>query len=128
MDHIVFKKSIFSYIEEPILFGRVDVKWPFLTSNFYISSYICPECGNHMVKTVFPNDLEILTEEGIAKIPRIFVCANCRTIHASRPGYKLSKNNGFYVSLDPRSFEDFIYYLDKKGSLVGRRGTLFNEK
>ena len=80
-----------------------------------------------MVKTVFPEDLEIETEEGKMKIPRIFVCANCKTVHAPRPGYKLSRNNGFYVRLDEEDFEDFIYYLDMKGSLVGRRGTLYNE-
>ncbi|MEJ5258334.1 MAG: hypothetical protein WHS64_08810 [Fervidobacterium sp.] len=131
MNSIIFRRSNFQYVEVTALWkpiGSVYVEWSFLTLNFYISSYLCPECGNHMVKTVFPNDLEIVTEEGSAKIPRIFACANCGTIHAPRPGYKLSSNNGFYARLDPESFENFIYHLDSKGSTTGRRGTLFNER
>lgn len=133
MHGVVFRKTLFRYSEMPavigpVIFGNAGINWPFLTKNFYISSYICPECGENMMKTVFHKDFAIETEEGVVKIPRIFACGRCKTLHAPRPGYKLSSNNGFFVKLDSSTFERFVYYLDEQGSTVGRTGTLFNEK
>lgn len=58
---------------------------PYLTSNFYISSYICPTCKNNMYKTVFR-----IGGEPIIKTPtipitmkRLFTCLIVRlfTLH-----------------------------------------------
>ncbi|HOA17878.1 MAG TPA: hypothetical protein PKI47_08205 [Fervidobacterium sp.] len=126
-----FEKTRFLYREESFIVGphpiddilRNAVNMYGLV-NFYGASYLCPECGEHMIKTVFPTDLEINTVEGSVKIPRIFVCPTCGTFHAPRPGYKLGANNGYYLKLYGSDFAKAIKWFDKYGSTEGRRNTI----
>ena len=126
-----FNKTRFLYKEESVIIGphsiddilRNAIKLYGLT-NFYGASYLCPECGQHMIKTVFPTDIVISTEEGNVKIPRIFVCPMCGTFHAPRPGYKLSANNGYYLKLYGNDFTEAIKRFDRYGSTDGRRNTI----
>ena len=135
IDNIIFENTIYSYseinaywdnwIEES--FNIPDTYFTYKTLNFYVSSYVCPECKKNMLKTVFPFDLNFRIVEGNVSVSRVFICEKCKTLHIPSPGYKLSRNNGFYKKLDPKTFEEFVYFLDSKGSIIGRQGTLYNE-
>ncbi|MBZ4649677.1 hypothetical protein [Thermosipho sp. (in: thermotogales)] len=129
---MVFKKTTFKYEIAVPFFGFIPDEimpvWNFYTQNFYLSSYICPECGKLMMKTVFPNDYPFETNDGIKKVPRIFTCGDCKTLHIPAPGYKLSSNNGYYYKAkSDEEFEIIIKKIDKNGSLIGRQNTLYNE-
>jgi len=128
----IFECTTFSYKEEKFAFiwnPAEDILKEAIAqyglSNFYGASYFCPECGQHMIKTVFPTDLAIITVEGIVGIPRIFSCPKCKTFHAPRPGYKLSANNGYYLKLNNDEFAEAIKTFDKYGSTEGRKNTIW---
>ncbi|KAF2961048.1 hypothetical protein [Fervidobacterium sp. 2310opik-2] len=129
---MTFKKTPFEYEEIQPMWGSLPERfmpvWNIYTRNFYISSYVCPECGRLMAKTVFPSDYSFQTTDGAKKVPRIFVCGNCQTFHIPSPGYKLSSNNGYYYKAkDYDEFEKLVKELDNAGSTTGRRNTLYNE-
>ena len=102
-----------------------EPEWPYFTTNFYISGYVCPKCGSLLLKTVFPEDLSINTVNGTKRIPRIFTCGKCLTFYAPEPGYKLADANGYVLELDdPEEYEKLLYEFDRRGSAQGRRGTV----
>ncbi|KAF2956246.1 hypothetical protein [Marinitoga sp. 38H-ov] len=128
---MIFERTKYKYDGE-IFFGVIPENkmpfWTIPTNNFYLSSYVCPECGRLMVKTVFSVDFTFSTVDGSIAVPRIFVCGKCKTLHIPSPGYKLSRNNGYYYKAkNDKEFEDIIIKLDLVGSRKGRQNTLYNE-
>ncbi|ANQ54693.1 hypothetical protein BG95_08985 [Thermosipho sp. 1063] len=104
---VVFNRNIYKFTHDYPAFAafmtetelRQKYYFTYPTKNFYISSYVCPICGNQLFKTVFHNDFEIETEDGKILIPRIFTCGKCQAFFAPKPGYRLSSNNGYYLIL-----------------------------
>lgn len=94
---------------------------PYLTSNFYISSYICPTCKNNMYKTVFR-----IGGEPIIKTPtipitmkRLFTCPNCKTFYTPLPGQKLS-HGMVYRKKCSSDYDTLLREYDYIGTTQGR--------
>lgn len=92
-----------------------------LTDNFYSSSYVCPTCGRHMYKTVFPIGAEspIKIDKEIVFMKRIFTCPTCRTFYTPLSGHKLS--HGQCYCLESRTQYDLLLKIyDNQGTTDGR--------
>ncbi len=87
--------------------------------SFYTCGYICPDCGELLVKTVFHNEPNINTVEGYKLFKRCFTCVACGTLYFPEPGKRLSES-GFYIKLKRTQYKEFMNYLNSIGSTVGR--------
>ena len=58
-----------------------------LGNNFYLTSYVCPVCGNKMHGVVYQagGEFTIDTNEGRVKIARAYTCGKCCTFYTPRP-------------------------------------------
>ncbi|NLK24171.1 MAG: hypothetical protein GX309_09405 [Clostridiales bacterium] len=92
------------------------------TKNFYISSYVCPYCKQHMYKTVFPTGFEylIVTEQREFRIKRIFSCDTCKTFFAPLPGLKLASGTVLINKLESTSYSRLLKEIDKISTTDGR--------
>lgn len=90
-------------------------------SNFYISNYQCPECGQLMYMGVYPEGKEfrIETDEGNVLLARTFTCRNCKKFYTPRPYQMIG--DGLVYCLD---FEDdkvaYQDYLELAGEQAER--------
>ncbi|SDK71419.1 hypothetical protein [Alkalibacterium thalassium] len=105
-----------------------------VSNNFYVSSYVCPDCGSQMYKTVFPPGKEYRitvhkkdkTVTGNSKkeieflIKRLFTCHQCKTLFTAKFN---SLSDGFVYESKTLSSSDYvkeIIKINKVGTTEGR--------
>lgn len=108
--------------DDGAFFAAVSKK-PYIGSNFYASSYECPDCGGVLYKTVFPvgGEYRIETEDGTVWLKRVFACERCKKFLSAVPGKKLSA--GVFLEktfIIDESYREMLFKMDACGSRVGR--------
>ncbi len=90
-------------------------------NNFYITNYVCPECGQKLYMGVYPekNELLIDTDEGRVFMARSYSCHNCNSFYTPRPKKLLQEGEVYSLKFDEdtTAYED---YLDILGSRAER--------
>ncbi len=100
----------------------LDVK-PYLTNNFYISSYLCPNCGRNLYKTVFRvGGEECISVSGNKHImKRLFTCLPCLSFYAPIEGHRLSDGSVYYLKCEySDDYLPFLTHYDSIGTTQGR--------
>lgn len=94
---------------------------PYITTNFYISSYVCPVCNKPMYKTVFPigGEPPINVEGEPHFMKRLFTCPTCKDFYTPIEGCKLSIGAAYYLS-NKTDYNDLLYLYNICGSTQGR--------
>lgn len=90
-------------------------------SNFYISTYLCPNCTREHIflyKTLYqPNiSLQEITNEDKhedIKIERVFTCPNCQSFFISKYKERLSDNNGVNIIINFLEYDEYLIVLEK---------------
>jgi hypothetical protein len=93
--------------------------------NFYISTYICPTCGNILYKTIFKygNEYEIWTkskEHPHIKIKRLFTCPHCQKFFT--PGLSKLSDKKIFIKecVDFTEYKEEIIEINRISTLEGR--------
>ena len=100
----------------------MDVK-PYLSKNFYISSYLCPNCRKNMYKTVFPvGGEEFISVNGNKHMmKRVFTCLPCLSFYAPIEGHRLSDGSVYYLKCEySEEYVPFLSHYDSVGTTQGR--------
>jgi len=119
-----FEKNKFQFhlvktFEESQALNEVQTFYTEKMSNFYISTYVCPNCKKEPVilyKTLYhPNiSLSKITqkeEHQDIKMERVFTCPQCRSFFISKYKELLSDNNG--INLLKLSDDDYLMILEQ---------------
>lgn len=90
-----------------------------LGNNFYLSSYVCPDCGNKMHAVVYQvgGEFTIDTNEGKVKIARAYTCGKCCTFYTPRPRRLLIDGDCYIMDFagDQVAYQDYQELLGKNG-------------
>ena len=108
--------------DDSAFFSAVSKK-PYIGTNFYASSYQCPDCGGVLYKTVFPvgGEYRIETETGDIGLKRVFTCERCKKFLTALPGGKLSDGSFLEKTFtSDGSYQEMLSKMDTRGSRVGR--------
>lgn len=93
-----------------------------LGNNFYLTSYVCPECKNKMHGVVYPVGLEFVidTNEGRVQIARAYTCGKCCSFYTPRPKRLLIDGDCYVMDFagDKTAYQDYQELLGKKGGKV----------
>ncbi len=88
--------------------------------NFYMTDYICPECGEKLYAGVYPVDHELLieTEEARVFIARAYTCASCHTFYTPRPEKLLQEGDVYRLSFgeDNIAYQDYLDVLGERAA------------
>lgn len=96
---------------------------PYLSSNFYIGSYLCPSCNNNMYKTVFRigGEEQISVNGSKHMLKRLFTCPYCLSFYAPREGQRLSAGSVYYLKCDySEEYVPILSHYDNVGTTQGR--------
>lgn len=71
-------------------------------NNFYMVSYICPECNNNLHMIVYPDNKEfrIDTDDGKVYIARAYCCPECSKFYTPRPEKLLAEGDIYVLDFD----------------------------
>lgn len=90
-----------------------------LGNNFYLTSYVCPVCGNRMHGVVYQvgGEFTIDTNEGRVKIARAYTCGKCCTFYTPRPRRLLIDGDCYIMDFagDMAAYQDYRELLGKGG-------------
>ena len=90
-----------------------------LGNNFYLTSYVCPVCGNKMHGVVYQagGEFTIDTNEGRVKIARAYTCGKCCTFYTPRPRRLLIDGDCYIMDFagDKVAYQDYQELLGKNG-------------
>lgn len=125
--NLCWKKA--SYEFRKSLQTEADTAKSRIGHDFYITNYMCPNCGQKLYVGVYPTDKELLidTEEGRVFMARTYACQECNTFYTPRPGKLLQEGDVYHLQFDEdkTAYED---YLDILGSKAERTTNYnFNE-
>ena len=125
--NLCWKKA--SYEFRKSLQTEADATKSRIGHDFYITNYMCPNCGQKLYVGVYPTDKELLidTEEGRVFMARTYACQECNTFYTPRPGKLLQEGDVYHLQFDEdkTAYED---YLDILGSKAERTTNYnFNE-
>ncbi|MCM1089076.1 MAG: hypothetical protein NC419_13050 [Muribaculaceae bacterium] len=89
-------------------------------NDFYLTGYLCPDCGEPLYMGVYPTDKELLieTDEGRVYMARTYACHNCNTFYTPQP-QKLFQEGDLYTlrfDKDRTAYEDYLAVLGRKTS------------
>ncbi len=90
-----------------------------LGNNFYLTSYVCPECGNKMHGVIYPvgGEFVIDTNEGRVQIARTYTCGKCCTFYTPRPKRLLIDGDCYIMDFaaDKVAYQDYQELLGTNG-------------
>ncbi len=90
-----------------------------LGNNFYRSGFHCPECGEKLFLSVYPEGKEYLveTQEGKVYLARCYTCAQCNSFYTPRPGKLLQEGDVYTLKFgsDQTAYEDYQELLGSTG-------------
>lgn len=93
-----------------------------LGNNFYLTSYVCPECSNKMHGVIYPVDKEFIidTNEGRVQIARAYTCGKCCCFYTPRPRRLLIDGDSYIMDFagDKAAYQDYQELLGKNGAKV----------
>ncbi len=71
-------------------------------NNFYMTSYVCPECENNLHMIVYPDNKEfcIDAEDGRVYLARAYCCPECCKFYTSRPEKLLVEGDIYVLDFD----------------------------
>ena len=90
-------------------------------SNFYISTYICPNCTKEHIflyKTLYHPHIslqEVINQNKHKdiKIERVFTCPNCQSFFISKYKERLSDNNGVNIMINLLEYDEYLIVLEQ---------------
>lgn len=83
------------------------------TTNFSATTYICPECGNHISKVLLPKDTVIaLTGGKRMKIDKAFACKHCNNFFAPFSNGRLDSGIIAYLKVNDSRFKEIVQMMD----------------
>lgn len=93
-----------------------------LGNNFYLTSYVCPECNNKMHGVVYPVGMEFVidTNEGRVQIARAYTCGKCCSFYTPRPRRLLIDGDSYVMDFegDKVAYQDYQELLGRNGGKV----------
>lgn len=94
---------------------------PYLTNNFYISSYICPDCGQSMYKTVFRigEESRINVNGTPYRMKRLFTCPHCKNFYTPMAGKRLSAGTVYFLD-SQNDYNKLLESYNACGTTQGR--------
>lgn len=117
---LVWKKQKASFLKQQISFEKRQQKR--LGNNFYMVSYMCPKCREHLHMIVFPETKEfrIETDEGGVFLARAYSCESCCCFYTPRPQLLLAEGDIYEMNFagDRRAYEDYLELLGRYGDHV----------
>ena len=100
-----------------------------LGNNFYLTSYVCPNCNEKLHGVVYPVGKEFIidTNEGQVRLARAFTCHNCCSFYTPRPRRLLIEGDCFVMDFlgDALAYDDYLELLGQDGDKVSNYN--FNE-
>lgn len=96
---------------------------PANTTNFSATTYICPECGNHISKILLPEDtvirLRLLGDKDM-KIDKAFACKHCNNFFAPFANGRLDSGIIAYLKVNSQRFNEIVQMMDDNYRLPDR--------
>lgn len=93
-----------------------------LGNNFYLTGYLCPECGQKMYAVIYPVGREFVidTKEGMVRLARAYTCSACCSFYTPRPERLLIDGDCYLMDFmgDEAAYEDYQELLGKNGDKV----------
>lgn len=114
-----FKFNLTQTHEESEALNRMQTFYTKKMSNFYVSSYVCPNCTKEPVilyKTLYHPNISLLKitkqeEHKNINMERVFTCPHCRSFFISKYKERLSDNNG--SNLLNLNDDNYLFILEK---------------
>ena len=102
LEHNQFKFHLIQTHDESEALNRMQTFYTKKMSNFYISTYVCPNCTKEPVvlyKTLYHPNISLMKitqqeEHKDINMERVFTCSHCRSFFISKYKERLSDNNG----------------------------------
>ena len=117
---LVWKKKKAGFPKQEISFQQRQKKR--LGNNFYMVSYMCPKCKEHLHMIVFPETKEfrVETDEGGVFLARAYSCESCCCFYTPRPGRLLAEGDVYEMDFegDRRAYDDYLELLGRYGDHV----------
>lgn len=83
------------------------------TTNFSATTYICPECGNHISKVLLPKDTVIALTGGMSmKIDKAFACKHCNNFFAPFSNGRLDSGIIACLKVNDSRFNEIVQMMD----------------
>ena len=111
--------------EALIEYRNMNIEWQFLTGlvmegvgdqvgyisrSFYTSSYLCPECGKSLYKSVVNTTLHVSNvNPNERQVNNVFACPRCKSMFAVQKGFKLG--GGYYFKMNNKPKYDKVFKL-----------------
>lgn len=116
--NLCWKKDACDFQKAPQ--GEGDVGKSRIGNDFYITNYLCPNCGEKLYLGVYPTDKELLieTEEGRVFMARTYACRECNTLYTPRPEKLIQEGDVYSLKFDEDTvaFEDYLDILGEKAA------------
>ncbi|MCM1386539.1 MAG: hypothetical protein NC231_04365 [Bacillus sp. (in: Bacteria)] len=116
--NLCWKKAAYDFQKSPQT--EEDTVKSRIGRDFYITNYICPNCGQKLYLGVYPTDRELLidTEEGRVFMARTYACDECNTLYTPRPGKLLQEGDVYHLQFDEDriAYEDYLDILGDKAA------------
>ena len=117
---LVWKKGRASFQKNEMSFDERQKNR--LGNNFYMVSYQCPKCKEHLHMIVFPEQREfrVETSEGGVYLARAYTCEECCRFYTPRPERLLAEGDVYQMDFegDGRAYQDYLELLGRHGALV----------
>ncbi len=117
---LVWKKQTLSFAKEET--DQKERQRNRLGSNFYMVSFLCPKCRNHLHMAVYPEGKEfrIETSEGGVFLARAYTCGNCHCFYTPRPETLLSEGDVYTMDFvkDEDAYTDYKELLGASADRV----------
>lgn len=91
-------------------------------NNFYMVSYLCPKCREHLHMAVFPvgREFRVETSEGGVFLARAYSCGHCNCFYTPLPERLLEEGGVYAMDFlnDRRAYEDYLELLGAQADRV----------
>lgn len=113
--------SVIRYNMEQEVSDNYGLVIPADTTHFSATTYICPECGNHISKVLLPEDTVIALTGGKGmKINKAFACKHCNNFFAPFANGRLDSGIIAYLKVNDSRFKKIVQMMDDNYRLPDR--------
>lgn len=118
--NMCWKEGTYAFIKEGK--NESDKAKSRIGHNFYMVDYVCPDCGEKMYMTVYPEDKDVLIEAEEARIylARIYTCNTCNCFYTPKPGKLLGEREVYFLAFedDRIAYEDYLEHMGRHGERI----------